>query len=885
MAQFVHTDLTTFALSRRRRQAILHRFVMASRFGLLAVVLTVACSSAVAPPLSVAQPAPPPGSPTALGMRPRLFFTSAQVPGIRQRLADHYKAEFQQLLDRLADPSRLTSGQRNIESDWGSLNAAFVAVLGPQELSQAGFNVAGSIDTPQKLCGKAMAYASKHLADIAAAKSLGHSSLTTGYPTARYIPVAAAYDWCNAHLSSTDKQAIADAFVSMFNRKYKGKNPLTMEVSGLNMLANNQSSVNVLDIIGAVALWGESYPALDVQQAMYGTFSSIWLTRITAELQALYGEGTSWHEGPGGYFTEGFMSLGIGFGAIAPAIGQPLPAQMPFFTRLGEFVQGVVKPISLKDNCGSGSARCPRYYERWGTISGGIAGPSCLSLMLGAGLLRTAGADSAAGLVKYAIDTTRGNCTASGTTYGGVWSNGVLEWFIFGDRGIKPLSPEDVQLPSSLRHGLGLYTLRSGYGPDDSQVVFFAPRVGTYGHGSPDYGTFTLHKHGNLIVQAGNGKSGDGALSIPSGTPSLSPLVRNVLSLHKGATDHNLSMNGAGAYDPTLAAIGVNELRGAGVVRAEHLNGSGFDYVSYDLNERFTSGTASVAQREMVYLRGPEDHEYLLVFDRFNAVKPQEDEKVWRIWVPTEPEFLNGSAASLRAGKLSSSSSDTIRVTNEGGPFSGNNYSSGPTSGRFFMKTLWPGNPVINFIGGAGMEYQSAQDDGSTPWGVGKQTATTRQYLGIGRVEVRPSVSQAYDIFLNVLQFGNAKSLTQMAPVTRLEAGTMVGSYIRDPANSWVVLFARDDWPATPRSQVSYSVQATAPTSRHLLVNMVGQSTLYVNAVNNEGNLQVDVSTTPNGGAPVKTSDAGAVYFEVNGQSVYAPSAPDSPKHLRAMHD
>ena len=861
---------------------------MASRYGLLAVVLSVACAGAVAPPSSLAQSTPPAGTPTALGMRPRLFFTGAQVPAIRQRLATYYKTEFQQLLDRLANPALLTTDQRQIEADWGSMNAAFVAALGPQNLASAGFNVAASIDTPQELCGKAMAYASTQLAAIAAAKPLEHDSLTNGYPTGRYLPVAATYDWCNGYLSSTDKQAIADAFVAMYNKKYAGRNPLKMEVVGLDMLANNQSSVNINDIIGAVAIWGDGYPALDIQQAMYGTFSAIWLTRVATELQVLYGDGTNWHEGPGGYFTEGFVSLGFGYGAIASALGQPFAGQLPFFARLGEFVQGTIKPSSLKSNCGtSGTGKCTPYYERWGTISGGVAGPSCVSLMLGAGLLRTAAADTAAGLLKYGIDTTHGGCQSSGKSYGGVWANGVLEWFIFGDRGITPISPSDLPLPNSLRHGMGLYTLRSGYGPDDAQIVFFAPATNTYGHGSPNWGSFTLHKHGNLVLQAANVKSGDGALTFPQGTPWLGPLVQNVLTLHKGSVDHNLGTNGQGPIEPSLSAFGVTDIRGAGTVRAEHLNGSGFDYVSYDMTQRFAAGTASLAQRELVYLRGAEDHEYLLVFDRLNALKPQEDEKVWRIWVPTPPQFVNGSAITPRAGKLSSNSSDTISVTNQGGPYSGDDYRSGPTSGRFFMKTLWPQNPVINFIGGAGVEYQSGQDDGAMPWGDGNQTAATRQYLGIGRVEVRPPTPQGYDIFLNVIQFGSSDSLTQMAPMTRMElsASGMVGSYIRDPANSWVVLFARDNWPAAPRSEVSYSVQSTSPTSRHLLVDMVANATLYVNAVSGGGTLQVSVSTSANGGAPVKTSPGGVLHFEVNGQSVYAPTSPDAPKNLRALND
>ncbi|HTV02902.1 MAG TPA: hypothetical protein VMF13_20310 [Luteitalea sp.] len=855
---------------------------MASRYSFLAVVFAMACVSAVTPPPSAGQSTPPAGSPTALGQRPRLFITAGQIPAIRTRLKTLYKAEFQSLLDRLANPSLLTSAQRNIEADWGSMNAAFVAALGPQALASDGFTIAGSIDTPQKLCGKAMAYARQSLSDIAAAKSLGHSSLTTGYPTALYLPVAATYDWCHGWLSQGDKNEIADAFVTGFEKKYGGKNPLKIQIAGLNMVANNQAAVNIHDSIAAVAFWGDSYPALDVQQRMYATFSGLWLTRLRNELDAMYGEGANWHEGPGGYMHESLTSLAIGYGAISSALDQPFAAQLPLFARLGEFLVGAIKPNTTAATCGpSSSDQCRPFFERWGTVSGGVEGPACTSLMLAAGLLRVSGASDAAGIVKHVIDVTRGDCGNAGKSYGGVWANGVFDWFILGDRGITPRSPDDAKLPRSMKHGLGLYTLRSGYRQDDTQIAFFAPATDTYGHGSPDWGSFTLHKRGNLIVHAGNGKSGDGALSIPADAPSLSPLVRNVLTLHKGAVDHSLGTNGQGPAHATLAAYGNTELRGAGLVRAEQLNGSGFDYISYDMSQRWAPATATLAQRELVYLRGAEDHEYVVVFDRFNAAKPGSDDKIWRIWVPTMPTFVNGSPFEPRAGKVTSTSTDTIVVTNEGGPFPGNDFSGGTTSGRFFMRTLWPKNPVVNFIGGPGMEYQSGQDDGSQPWGNGSQTATTRQYLGIGRVEVRPSESQAYDIFLNVIQFGNAKSLTQIAPIMRVESNAMVGSYIADPANSWVVLFARDSWPGSPRSSVNYSVLSVSATSRHLIANLVADTTLYVNPVNNGGTLQVGISPSPNGGSPVRTSDAGVLYFELNGQSVHAPVVPISPKNLR----
>lgn len=850
------------------------------RRDLASVVLATACLAACVPGASTAQ-TPPANSPVALGRHPRLFITADKVVEVRTRVAEHYRSEFQELLDLLGNPSRLTRDQRENEADWGSMNAAFVALLDPVQLRGLGFNLPGHLSTAQALCGQAYSYVSVELPNIAAAKALGHSSLSTGYTRALYLPAAATYDWCYPHLNETQRRAIVDAFVAGFNRKYANKNHLTMEIAGLTRLANNQASINIHDSLGILAFWGDSYPDQARQQAMYAAFHTIWMRRTMTELDVLYGTGTHWHEGPGGYFTESFTSLGLGIGALSSALGRSYPAEMPFFEKYGQFIQAIVKPNSLVDRCGSsGSSRCRPVFDRWGTISSGISGPSCAPMMLAAGLLRMHGNTQAAGLVKWGIDETSGVCGNTGRSYGGVWANSVLDWFLFGDRGIAKISPANAPLPLFTKHGLGLYAFRSGYDAEASQVLFFAQPLNTYGHGSPDYGTFSLHKYGNLIVQAGNGKSGEGAISRPQGFASAGTLLRNMLTLHKGSSDAGLTTNGSGEVEATFAEIDQTTFRTAGTVLAESLSGSDFGYVSYDLTPKFAPTTANVAQRELVYLRGPGEHEFVVVLDRFNALRPDTDEKIWRIWVPTQPQFVNGQVETPRTGKWTSQSADTISVTNRFDSLRGEDFIGGPTRGKFFMKTLWPSRPVINFLGGPGKEFQSGNDDGTTPWGAPELSQAAREYLGWGRIEVRPNTNASYDLFLNVIQFGHADRLSAMSRVARLDLAShgMAGAHIADAANEWVVLFARDNWPQAPRSSATYTIQAASATNNHLLLNMAPSTTFRVSTQRAGDGTQISVSSAPGSGVAVTSSDVGVLRFRLSGQVVSAPIHPAAPR-------
>lgn len=822
---------------------------------------------------------PQTNSPISRGEHPRLFFTGADLPALRDRIATHYRTEFQAFIDLLNDTSVLSSGQKTIENHWGSLNYAFMAALDPQQMQQRGFIFSAPLDTAPEYCDKALAYAKTFLVPITAATDQGHGDLATGYPQSIYFPVMAAYDWCYSNITTADKTALVDAFVAAYIKKYTGQNLLNMEVAGLDMLANNQASADIHDILGIVAFYNDPYPSAAIQSELYDAFHAIWINRVLVELNYFYKTATGWHEGSGGYINEGFANLGIPIGMFSSALGTDYIASTPHFYNYPLFAEANLKPHSLLSQCGaSGTVSCPEYLERWGTISGGISGIGCKTAVLTAGMLRKSNHPNAS-LAKWLYQQTGGSCSTAVTQYGGTWSNAVLFWFIYGDREITAQSPTDLKIAKTQKLGLGEYVMKSGYNGSDSQIVFWAKEHNMYGHDSPDYGSFSLHKFGNLILKPANSKSGDAVLS-----SSRFNLFENVIGLHKGVSDPTHNFNG-NMTDPFFGARGITRINTAGRLLAETINNVNFDYIAYDNSASWDPTTADISQREFVYLKGSLNKEYVVVFDRMNVKNPSTDEKIWKIWVSAQPEFVNGTSTNPRTGKWTSTNTDTMSVTNQFSSLKTPNFESAPTHGRFFVKTLSPDSFRINVLGGPGKEFQGGDDDGLTPWGAPTMTQGMYEYLGWGRIEVVPTVAKNYDAFLHVIQFGDSNTLSSMTSTQRIDStdGKMMGADIRDTVGNRVVLFsaALNGSPVT--GSVAYAFKPAATTSKHLLVNMAPSTAYHITQNSGALDTLITVATAPQSGSVTVTSNSqGVLGFTVSGLTIVADMTPPSPpKNLK----
>jgi hypothetical protein len=811
-----------------------------------------------APSPAPAERRPPAKSPLARGVHPRLFVTAEKLPALRDRIAADYRREFQAFVDTVADPSRLGRKVREIESFWGSLNAAFIALLDPREMKRRGFDIDDKLDTAAEACTVAMGYANKHLGEIATGRDMGHSEMVTAYPRMVYVPVVAAYDWCYPHLDDAARRAVVDAFVSGYGHTWKGRDALTARGVG-GMVGNNQASADIHDSLGILAFYGDPYPDREVQNQLYETFHTIWFDRALLEINTFYKTATNWHESSTNYFNQSFVNLGIPFAMFSSALGTDYIATTPFFTGYPIWAMANVKPHSLSPGCGG---RCPDYLERWGTVGGGIGGVGCKTALFNTGSLAAAGHPNAS-LTRWLVEhVVADRCEITVTEEGGPWANGVLLWFLYGDRSVAPKSPAELGVAPSQALGHGQHVLRTGYeDPADTQLVFWAPEYNLYGHATKEVGSFTIHKFGNLLLKPANSKSGDAKIK-----SSKFNLFTNTVGIHKGGADPGLNFDGS-VLDPLFKGRGTNSVRHAGRLLARALNGPGYDYIAYDGALSWKPATADLYQREFVYLRGPLDKEFVVVLDRVRVADVAKQKKIWKVWVPVPPRFVGADPAQPRPGKWTSDVADTIAVVNQSAGYSSRRYRIAPTHGALFLKVLSPSPARLSALGGPGFEFQSGDDDGATPWGSPAMTDAMRDYLGWGRIEVSPRAAERQDTFLVAMQFGDAASLTSMSPVVAVAGadGRLVGAHIADPANPWVVLFARDTGgPGAAEAAGSYSVASGAGATRHLLVDLAPGRTYRVGVRAAASRTVVTVSQAAAAGTVAATStDQGVLTFTV----------------------
>ncbi len=270
-------------------------------------------------------------------------------------------------------------------------------------------------------------------------------------------------------------------------------------------------------------------------------------------------------------------------------------------------------------------------------ISDGISGIGCRGLQLTGGMLARAG-DARAGVARWLHlgEYEQRSCDDEMRRRGELWVNAGLYWFLFGDRHVAATPPEGV-VPTSLRLGLGEYVFRSDWSPAATQLVAWATPWDMYGHQPrTDGGHFTLHKFGNLIVHAGNGKSGDGVVDNFVGTN----LARNVIGIRRGA-EPILQFAPAKTFDPFWLARGLDRIELRGALIADEIGGS-LDYVAFDATLNWTARGDAV-ERELVYLRGPTNSEYLVVLDRV-ALRNDADAPVWKVWTAARIGLLGRSA-------------------------------------------------------------------------------------------------------------------------------------------------------------------------------------------------------------------------------------------------
>jgi hypothetical protein len=128
------------------------------------------------------------------------------------------------------------------------------------------------------------------------------------------------------------------------------------------------------------------------------------------------------------------------------------------------------------------------------------------------------------------------------------------------------------------------------------------------------------------------------------------------------------------------------------------------------------------------------------------------------------------------------------------------------------MKSIFPGEAKLVRIGGAAPFWFTDADynDISLRPPFNELTAL---WGGSSRLEIKPAAPRTYDVFLTVLQIGDANTLQQMADATELSGEQFCGTYIKD---AHVILFSKNE---NVLDAAEWTIEGNAEVE-HLLVNL-----------------------------------------------------------------
>lgn len=293
----------------------------------------------------------------------------------------------------------------------------------------------------------------------------------------------------------------------------------------------------------------------------------------------------------------------------------------------------------------------------------------------------------------------------------------------------------------------GQFFMRSGVGPDDTYILLIAG-ANNAGHKHHDEGHFTIYKKGFQAVDAGTrDKTNDASM-------------RHVTEFYNRTIAHNtllIKMPGEKfphhwGFVPKTNDGGQNKSTGSEILSFQ--TNQYFTNIVADLTPVYSDKKAEEVIRQFLYL--PPNH--VVILDRVES-KNADYPKTWLLHSQTKPRE------------------------------SGDQWTTQWQGGLLHAKTLLPKDAKREVIGGPGHEFEVE----------GKNYPLSDQYInkalkddrldsfqdlivGHWRVEVSPGSAREEDVFLHVLEVGEAKSASTMQPVV-----------MRETASDWFIKIGHHD--------------------------------------------------------------------------------------------
>lgn len=345
-------------------------------------------------------------------------------------------------------------------------------------------------------------------------------------------------------------------------------------------------------------------------------------------------------------------------------------------------------------------------------------------------------------------------------TFSNTWP---LYPFLAGAPKATPAPIELAQYPVKARHfeALGQIIMRSGWGDGDTHCLFTCgARVNS--HKQYDENSFTIYKRGFLALDSGTrGNEKDFSLR-----HYYAQTVAHNAILIRMPEEPFANYWGARYEGPEGATNdgGMNRTNG-GLVKAFETHPE-FTYVAGDATACYSDRKCALALRQFVYVMP----DIFVICDRVASTQA-EYRKAWLLHTQNEPAV---DGATVRA--------------DEG-------------EGRLFCRTLLPASARLEKIGGPGKEFWSNGRSWDLNDSVLAQQERQRTKTGQGmlwgnwRLEVSPAEARTEDVFLHVLQVGDASLQAMVGTEAIAEAG-LVGARITYAGQQIEVRFGTAGAPA-----------------------------------------------------------------------------------------
>ncbi|NUQ62146.1 MAG: HEAT repeat domain-containing protein [Pirellulales bacterium] len=307
---------------------------------------------------------------------------------------------------------------------------------------------------------------------------------------------------------------------------------------------------------------------------------------------------------------------------------------------------------------------------------------------------------------------------------------------------------------------VGLVLMSSGFGPDDTYALF-SQGGGVAGRRHDfDATHFSLYKKGYLALDTG------ARFALPH-----SPNYRHQTVAHNCVLIH---MPGerfpASATGPVMANTAGQNRWPQDARPLAFETGPHYAYTAVDATPVYHADKCSQMVRQFIYL--PPDH--FVVFDRVTS-QHAEYAKTWLLHTANEPVIV------------------------------GKEFRADQDQGRIFCRTLYPLDAVPEKIGGPGKEFWADgrnwaiidrfQSPGSGDWWkhYGHGYTEPPEAMGRWRVEVKPAMARADDVFLHLIQVSGLTDEKMVASQVREQSGRIELTFTFQARTSTIALNTTGD--------------------------------------------------------------------------------------------